>query len=283
MSEGTPLTDHDEPLGQTGGTVGDGSIPAPVARDAVARLSEAMKALGDLAFKAAHDDGPDNGSGEGKGRPRSRLRQREAHLAETYRKPIFEASQACGQALESIRLKMCRADRGRVKAIEALIREVRDLGPLVGPAFTKWRRSWGDLQEWVADGAGEKMPVAVVVRIPPGGKGHDDFDGKPKPPAQGETDSGAESTHSPDFRSVRWNGQTFTFTANQAACVRILWEAWQAGTPDVGDGYTLEQAEAGEKRGLRHVFRDHPAWDAMIVSGATKGTHRIADPPEKTS
>jgi hypothetical protein len=36
------------------------------------------------------------------------------------------------------------------------------------------------------------------------------------------------SRHGPDFRSVHWFGQDFSFTAKQAACVRILWAAWES-------------------------------------------------------
>lgn len=85
-------------------------------------------------------------------------------------------------------------------------------------------------------------------------------------------------THSPDFRSVNWYGTLHEFTPQQAACVKVLWEAWENGTPAVGDATTLEAADSKAER-LGLVFRDHPAWGTMIVDGATKGTHRLADPP----
>jgi len=85
------------------------------------------------------------------------------------------------------------------------------------------------------------------------------------------------ATHGPDFRSVNWYGRPYAFTATQAACVGMLWEAWRQGTPDVGDATLLESAGSHADR-LPMVFRDHDAWGTMIVNGSTKGTHRLAEP-----
>lgn len=91
--------------------------------------------------------------------------------------------------------------------------------------------------------------------------------------------------HSPDFRSAHWYGDDYAFTGNQAAVVKILWEAWKNGTPEVSDAHLLTKAESDCKR-LADVFRDartgkhHDAWDKMIVSGTTKGTRRL-NPPQK--
>ncbi|HDZ20161.1 hypothetical protein LCGC14_0017170 [marine sediment metagenome] len=87
------------------------------------------------------------------------------------------------------------------------------------------------------------------------------------------------ATHSPTYRSVNWYGETYTFTGNQAACVKTLWEAWGNGTPDIADDHMLDKAGIETKR-LRDVFRNHPAWGTMIVQGKTKGTHRL-NLPEK--
>ena len=86
-------------------------------------------------------------------------------------------------------------------------------------------------------------------------------------------------THGPDFRSVRWGGDTYTFSPNQAACVRQWWEAMENGTPDVGGDTVLATSDINSQR-LQDVFRNHPAWGVLIVSGATKGAYRIA--PKKT-
>lgn len=87
-----------------------------------------------------------------------------------------------------------------------------------------------------------------------------------------------EIIFSDDFRSVRWHGNIYSFTANQAACVRLLLDHYQRGTPDVGDESLLAAADVSTER-LLVVFRDHSAWGTMIIPGGTRGTHRIADAP----
>src|SRR5262249_37254519 len=83
--------------------------------------------------------------------------------------------------------------------------------------------------------------------------------------------------HSHDFRPVVWFRTGHSFTGNQAACVKILWKAWQNGTPDVGDLKVLETAGTASDR-LDLLFRNHPAWGTMIQKGGTKGTHRLVQP-----
>jgi len=84
--------------------------------------------------------------------------------------------------------------------------------------------------------------------------------------------------HSPDFRSVHWHGNDYTFTPTQATCVKILWDAMEKRTPDVGDHHLLTEASSDTRR-IVDLFRNHPAWGKMIVVGATKGTRRLANPP----
>jgi hypothetical protein len=76
-------------------------------------------------------------------------------------------------------------------------------------------------------------------------------------------------SHSHDFSSARWYRRAFTFNATQARCVRLLWEAWETGSPcvnegTIGDGVGSTQATFR----LRATFRSrqgiHPAWGAMI-------------------
>ena len=105
-----------------------------------------------------------------------------------------------------------------------------------------------------------------------------------KPDGDGPTDL-SPARHSPDFRSAHWYGADYAFTGNQAAVVKILWEAWENGTPEVSDAHLLTKAESDCKR-LAGVFRhaktgkQHDAWDKMIVSGTTKGTRRLNAPPK---
>jgi hypothetical protein len=93
--------------------------------------------------------------------------------------------------------------------------------------------------------------------------------------------------HSEDFRSVHWYGMDFTFTALQAASVRILWEAWDRGVPDLAQGTILARARGDDdmvqderlsvlfsqrRKGIR---QKHPAWGTMIVPGSTRGSFRL--------
>jgi hypothetical protein len=87
----------------------------------------------------------------------------------------------------------------------------------------------------------------------------------------------AECRHGTEFRSVLWFGSAYQFTATQAACVELLWGAWESGTPDLSQAYLLEESGAESKR-LSDIFSKHPAWGTMIVEGGSKGTYRLAPP-----
>ncbi len=89
-----------------------------------------------------------------------------------------------------------------------------------------------------------------------------------------------EARYSIDFRSVHWFGKDYTFTPNQAAAVKILWEAWENETPDVG-GDTLAVVIESDSKRARDIFKGHPALNSMICQGQTKGTYRLVK-PEKT-
>jgi hypothetical protein len=83
--------------------------------------------------------------------------------------------------------------------------------------------------------------------------------------------------HSADYRSVDWFGIHYDFTALQAPCIECLWEAWENGTPDLGQEFIMAQAGA-ESRRLVDLFKGHGAWGTMIVPGATKGAYRLQEP-----
>jgi hypothetical protein len=86
----------------------------------------------------------------------------------------------------------------------------------------------------------------------------------------------AMASHAPDYRSVHWFGADYQFTGTQAACVKILWEAWENKTPEVGDMTILDMVGTSCTR-LNIMFRGHAAWGTMIRSGR-KGSHRLAAP-----
>lgn len=87
------------------------------------------------------------------------------------------------------------------------------------------------------------------------------------------------ATHGPDFRDVTWYETKYVFSAKQAACVRILWEAWEQGTPWIADGTLLQKANVGDRQRLRDVFRDHAAWGKMIVQGPQQDLHGLPEKP----
>ena len=89
-------------------------------------------------------------------------------------------------------------------------------------------------------------------------------------------------THSPDFKTVTWNGRDYRFTAQQAACVQVLWRQWLSGTPIVRDQLVLEIARV-KARSLKDGFKGAPgseAWGTMIADGDRRGTVRLAEAAE---
>lgn len=95
----------------------------------------------------------------------------------------------------------------------------------------------------------------------------------PKPP---ET-----ARHSADFTSVHWYGDDHEFTANQAKCVGLLWQAWENGTPSLRGDYMLAEADVSQSR-FDLVFRGHAAWGTMIVPSGVKGSYKLSPPVGKT-
>jgi hypothetical protein len=97
---------------------------------------------------------------------------------------------------------------------------------------------------------------------------------QPLPPAR----------HSLDFCSVHWYGTDYTFSLSQASIVKILWEAWDNGTPAVHQQTLLDRVGSSmadnSKPRLRDLFRDHPAWTTMIRPGSAKGTFCLVAPEE---
>jgi hypothetical protein len=127
----------------------------------------------------------------------------------------------------------------------------------------EWR-TWHQPFDWVQ----QAFDRLIATRTPP-----------TVPPVTAQrSGQGADVAHSPDFRSVRWFGATYSFTANQAPVVKLLFDNWQAGTPDCGDETLLNTVDAASPPArLNVLFRDHPAWGTMIVEGGSKGTHRLTE------
>src|SRR5262249_42282816 len=84
------------------------------------------------------------------------------------------------------------------------------------------------------------------------------------------------------LRSVHWFGTDYRFTEAQAAIVAALWQAWEDGTPDLGDRLLLQRARVNADR-LPDVFKEkgkyHPAWGTMIQSKVgSKSSARLCLP-----
>lgn len=89
-----------------------------------------------------------------------------------------------------------------------------------------------------------------------------------------------EPMHSDDFRTVTVDKKNYNFTPTQAACVSVLWDAWERGTAEISGSTILEdnRVESNAER-LRDIFRSrgkqHPAWGTLIREGETKGTFQL--------
>ena len=84
--------------------------------------------------------------------------------------------------------------------------------------------------------------------------------------------------HSEDFRSLRWFGRSYRFTANQAPVVRVLYDHFMRGVPDLSTETLLSAIDPeGPPERLDTVFRGSDAWGTIIVS-ESKGTRRLSEP-----
>ena len=79
-----------------------------------------------------------------------------------------------------------------------------------------------------------------------------------------------ENSHSPDFASVRWNGHLYALAAKQRRVVKVLWDAFEQGSPCVSGDYLLEVAGAASPR-VADLFKRSPAWESLIVRGSAFG------------
>jgi hypothetical protein len=108
-----------------------------------------------------------------------------------------------------------------------------------------------------------------------------EFRPAPPPADSTATPPGLDPTRfrrGPDYADCTWNGKRHTFAPAQRACVKVLWEAFVNGTPEVGQSYVLAEAGYDSTR-LQDVFKGNDAWKTMIVKGLAKDTFRLAEPP----
>jgi hypothetical protein len=69
-----------------------------------------------------------------------------------------------------------------------------------------------------------------------------------------------------DYRSISFNGKTYSLTRNQAVIVKLLHGAHRDGMPAVGKDRLL--AEIGvETSRIRDSFKNSPLWGTLILTG----------------
>lgn len=205
--------------------------------------------------------------------------------------PIWLEQVGCWWARESVRHEAyCAIVRVHRRATEILMQAAERLGIDSAPIFesAEWCRQLlaepetyrptGEVWPVCMEASRDSLPdgawtvimrgEAVITRL--GVKLNGD----------GDAISDPDCAHSPDFRSVRWRGEAYSFTRNQALCMKQLWEAWEAGTPEM-DGITVTTVADVSQTRLVDVFKSkgsmHPAWGTVIVPGETKGSYRLSD------
>jgi hypothetical protein len=136
------------------------------------------------------------------------------------------------------------------------------------------------MMAWVGQSIGGKPPASTIVT---------GFATQPAASSEQIPAVTESARHSEDFCSVVWFGTEYRFTKTQAACIRVLWEAWENKTPTLSEETILAKAGSQGSR-LRDVFKSkkdgpHMAWGTMIVE-AGKGRFQLQEPdrtqpPEK--
>lgn len=96
----------------------------------------------------------------------------------------------------------------------------------------------------------------------------------------GPTELPGRGSHAPDFSSVVWRGQTFTFSKKQRLVIAALWRAREEGYRYLSSDVLLDVAESDGGK-LRNLFAKHPAWGTLVLpavaESGTPGTYRLAD------
>jgi hypothetical protein len=109
--------------------------------------------------------------------------------------------------------------------------------------------------------------VEITLRIPASGvESGEERAGRLADKATQKKRDMSEISHSPDYSAVVWYGTRYSFSLRQRLVIAALFEAEASGYRWVMQEALLEIAESDGTR-LRDLFRGHPAWSVMIVSG----------------
>ena|SRR2546425_3441635 len=76
--------------------------------------------------------------------------------------------------------------------------------------------------------------------------------------------------YSDDFRDIEWQGRSFFLSPRQADVVRLLYRAYEHGTPQLSDSFICKELHTPSSR-LRDTFRKSKAWGTLIVNGSRPG------------
>jgi hypothetical protein len=82
--------------------------------------------------------------------------------------------------------------------------------------------------------------------------------------------------YSNNFQSISFNKEPYTLNKRQAIIVKTLYEAYQNNTPEVSTQTLSDLLEPNDKaNSIPDIFKNHPAWNILIVSGKQKGSYRL--------
>ena len=83
--------------------------------------------------------------------------------------------------------------------------------------------------------------------------------------------------HSPDYRSVTIPGkEPFILSPTQAAVIKILNEAWENGSPIVGQSYILEEiGVTSPSTDIQSIFKRNKRASLELITSPSKGCYQI--------
>jgi len=155
-------------------------------------------------------------------------------------------------------------------ALKQQAAQVREIEDRTGTRLKSWNDATWLIRTWVSFSDGK--PTGVTFHEYCEAKASDRIcSGDAVPRANGAR----PRAHSSDFGTLVWNGTEYKFSKTQAACIKILFENWQNGTPEVM-GETLLEASLSSREELRLIFRNSGAWGTLITS-PRKGFYRLAE------
>jgi len=77
-----------------------------------------------------------------------------------------------------------------------------------------------------------------------------------------------------DFITIEWEGRRFELPRMAAAAVKVLYQAWKSGAPEMPQQAVLKRIKSKNSR-LHDVFRGTGLWNALVVPGERLGTRRL--------